>query len=68
LTKEQAVVEKRKDDAIKTEARRRASEHGRDWKSISKEERKGFRKEARKASKTEARKASKKEARAGRKK
>jgi hypothetical protein len=56
------------DDAIKTEAQRRASKQGRDWKSISKEERKGFRKEARKASKTEARKASKKEARAGRKK
>ena len=38
--------QKNKDD-IKTEARRRATEQGRDWDSISKEERKTFRQEAR---------------------
>ena len=34
---------------IKTEARRRASEQGRDWKTMSKEERKAFKQEARAA-------------------
>jgi hypothetical protein len=34
-------------DGVKTEARRRATEQGRDWESMSKEERKTFRQEAR---------------------
>jgi hypothetical protein len=58
---EQAMVEKKKktgaqdpsrqknEEEIRTEARRRATEQGRDWKSLTKEERQTFRKEARAA-------------------
>jgi hypothetical protein len=39
--------QKNDDDEIKTEARRKAKEDGRDWQSLSKEERKAYREEAR---------------------